>query len=301
MCAAGSDDYAEQNWLMTDDPNLEISQRIKQALVHVRGQSEGVPLNKNSAVTVNFHPDAEHCGGIMIASLARDGVYRSQFETGISNGALAKHPDAGRRLWERQIFGGAYEHCDPADRPKYGALSYMKLPVGASPRFGSAHLRLKSHVLKRTTFCFPDSHMGAQYFGTADHMGLVDRLDDYRAIPDPLDHYVEAHVHGSLEIERSVDAVVLDPSHRGTEVEDAAHNLGCPVEWHHGFRMTVAQLSDCVSYRGEEAASLAISLFEDDVLTPAILGAARRAKHADPKTFKHLWHCLARFGSPVIL
>lgn len=298
-CVTGKEHHAELNGLMTDDPNLEISPRITQALVHVRGQSEGVELDKNTAVTVNFHPDAEHCGDIMIASLAQDGVYRSQFETGISNGALAKRHDAGRPLWERQIFGGAYEHCDPADRPKYGALNCMKLPIGASPRFGSAHLRLKSHVLNRTTFCFPDSHMGAQYFGTAKHMGLLERLDNYRAISDPLDHYVEAHVHGSLEVERSVDAIVLDPSHRGTEVEGAAHMLGCPVEWHHGFRMTVAQLSDCASYRGEEAADLAALLFEDDILTPAILGAARRAKRADPKTFKHLWHCLARFGSPV--
>lgn len=286
---------------MAGDPNPELPKCITQALIHVRGQSEGVALNKSSAVTVNFHPDAEHCGDIVVASLARDGVYRSQFETGISNGALATHLGTGRLLWERQIFGGAYEHCEPEDRPKYGALNFMNRPVGASPRFGSAYLRLKSHVLNRTTFCFPDSHMGAQYFGTADRMGLLERLDDFRAIPDPLDHYVEAHVHGSLEFEKSVDAVVLDPSHRGTEVEDAAHTLGCPVEWHHGFRMTVAQLSDCVSYRSEEAACLAASLFEDEILTPAILGAARRAEHADPKTFKHLWHCLARFGSPVIL
>ncbi len=272
-----------------------------QALAHVRSQSEGVALDKNATVTVNFHPDLQHGGSIVIATLARDRVYRSQFETGISNGALAKQPDAGRQLWERQIFGGAYEDCNPVERPKYGALSSRQHPVGASPRFGSAHLRLKQNVLHRTTFCFPDSHMGAWYFGTADQMGMLDRLDDFRAIPDPLDHYVEAHVHGAIDIEENVDAVVLDPSHKGTEVHEAAHRLGCPVEWHPGFRMTIAQLSDCVAYRGEGVAKLAIPLFEAEVLTPAILGAARREKTADAKTFKHLWHCLARFGSPAVL
>lgn len=102
----------------------------------------------------------------------------------------------------------------------------MKLPVGASPRFSSAHLRLNSHVLNRATFCFPDSHMGPRDFETTDRMGLLERLDSFRSLSD----YVEAHVHGSLEIEATVDAVVLDPSHKGTEVDDAAHKLGCPVE-----------------------------------------------------------------------
>ncbi len=286
---------------MAEDPSLGKSHLGTHALDHVRGRADGAALHKNAAVTINFHPDAEHRGSIVIASLARDGVYRSQFETGISNGALAKQLNAGRQLWERQIFGGAYEGCNPADRPKYGALSDQRNPVGASPRFGSAHLRLKPNVLPRTTFCFPDSHMGARYFGTADRMGLLDRLDGFRAISDPLDHYVEAHVHGKLNIEESVDAVVLDPSHRGTEVDEAAHALGCAVEWHPGFRMTVAALSDCVAYRGENAAKLATLLFEDEALTPAIWGAARRKEHADAKMFKHLWHCLARFGSPAVL
>ncbi len=283
---------------MTDDPNSDLAQRVTRALAHVRSQSHGRALQAGTSVTVNFHPDALQYGGLMIAALARDGIYRSQFETGISNGALAQSTDEGRLLWERRIFGGAYEGCAPADRPKYGALNVWQLPIGASPRFGSAHLRLKPNVLPRTTFCAPDSHMGPEYYGTADRMGLMDRLDIVQTLPDPLDHYVEAHVHGPLRIDEAVEAVVLDPSYKGTEVEDAAHNLGCPVEWHPGFRLTAEQLSDCATYRGDDAAKLAGSLFENDVLTPARLGTARRARDADPKTIKHLWHCLAMLGSP---
>ena len=286
---------------MADNSNSIASLPGKQALAYVQGLSDGAALNKNATITVNFHPDAEHYGNIMIASLAIDGVYRSQFETGISNGALAKHSNAGRWRWERQIFGRAYEDCNPADRPKYGALNFKQLLGGASPRFGSAHLRLTSNVLSRTTFCFPDSHMGARDFGTADRMGLLERLDNFRSLPDPLDHYVEAQVHGLLNIEDSVAAVVLDPSHQGTEVDEAAHKLGCPVEWHSGFSLSVAHLSECATYRSEEVADLAASLFEGEVITPAVLGNAQRAEQADPKTLKHLWHCLARFGAPVIL
>ncbi len=43
-------------------------------------------------VTVNFHPDRLLAGATVLAWLAREGVYRSQFETGISNGGLTAHP-----------------------------------------------------------------------------------------------------------------------------------------------------------------------------------------------------------------
>lgn len=43
------------------------------------------------SVTLQFHPDWPYAGGLVIESLARDGRYRSQFETGISNGGLTAH------------------------------------------------------------------------------------------------------------------------------------------------------------------------------------------------------------------
>lgn len=39
-------------------------------------------------VTLQFHPDWPHEGGLVIESMAADLVYRSQFETGVSNGGL---------------------------------------------------------------------------------------------------------------------------------------------------------------------------------------------------------------------
>lgn len=117
------------------------------------------------SVTLNFHPDVPHGSGLMIDALARDGLYRSQFETGASNGGLTAHAGGDRWNWESRIFGGAYDLEPPGMRPKYGALNYRGWRVGGSPRFGSAHVRLRPHALARTTFCYPDSHLTPDDFG----------------------------------------------------------------------------------------------------------------------------------------
>ncbi|CAI9417101.1 hypothetical protein ANOBCDAF_03891 [Pleomorphomonas sp. T1.2MG-36] len=275
------------------------SSPIASALAHVRDKSLGGPLPGPAAVTINFHPDALHQGRWVIEALAREGVYRSQFETGISNGGLTAHPGGERWLWEQGIFGGAYDGADPALRPKYGALNYRGRATGGSPRFGSAHLRLRPHVLERTTFCYPDSCYSPAHFGVADRMGLVALAERQRASTDVLDDYVEAHVHGPLTLGEDVEALVLDACYRGTEIEAVAATLACPVEWHAGFRMPAARVADCVAYRGQEFADLAAALMNDGILTPRDIGLARRDGRADWQSLKRVWHCVARFGSPA--
>lgn len=105
--------------------------------------------------------------------MATDGRYRSQFETATSNGGLTAHPGGDRWRWESRLFAGAYDHAPPAARPVYGSLNHHPYPVGASPRFGSAHLRLNPHVLQRTTFCYPDSAENPVNVGTAQHFDLL--------------------------------------------------------------------------------------------------------------------------------
>lgn len=275
------------------------SSPIASALAHVRDKALGGPLPGPAAVTINFHPDALHQGRWVIEALAKEGVYRSQFETGISNGGLTAHPGGERWLWEQGIFGGAYDGADPALRPKYGALNYQGRATGGSPRFGSAHLRLRPHVLERTTFCYPDSCYSPAHFGVADRMGLVALAERQRASTDVLDDYVEAHVHGPLTLCEDVEALVLDACYRGTEIEAVAATLACPVEWHVGFRMPAARVADCVAYRGQEFADLAAALMTDGILTPRDIGLARRAGRADWQSLKRVWHCVARFGSPA--
>ena len=111
-------------------------------------------VTAHGRLTLNFHPDRLLRDGRTVATaLDEEGVYRSQFETGISNGGLTAFPGGYRDRWEEALFGGAYQHGDlpPADRPKYGGLNLLDHPDGACPRFGSCHLRLRPEVLGRAT------------------------------------------------------------------------------------------------------------------------------------------------------
>ena len=55
-------------------------------------------------VTLNFHPDRVLRGKPILDALAEDGVYRSQFVTGTSNGGLTAYPGGARWRWESRIF-----------------------------------------------------------------------------------------------------------------------------------------------------------------------------------------------------
>jgi hypothetical protein len=162
----------------------------------------------DAPITLHFHPDRRLPDGRSVAEALRDeGVYRSQFETGISNGLLG-----GDRLrWEHELFAGAYDEALPADRPKYGALNVNRRVAGACPGFGSCHLRLRPEVNRRTTQL-------------------------------PVDDYLEAHVHGPVRLAEDAEGVVLDPVYAGTEFAEALAATALPVEWHDGFVLAVADI-----------------------------------------------------------
>jgi hypothetical protein len=268
------------------------------ALAHVAACSAGPPLDTALRVTLNFHPDRLHRGVPILSVLATDGVYRSQFETGTSNGGLTAHPGGDRWAWESRIFGAAYDDAAPADRPKYGALNYRRREIGGSPRFGSAYLRLRPELLHRCTFCYPDSAFGPADFGVGSHMPLLAQAEaDDR---DALDDYIEAHVHGPLLLARDVEALVLDPCFRDTEVEALAGRLPCPLEWHRGFRLAVEVLHRHPDYRGPAYVALGEALARAGELTPVVIGEAARTGRYDPQDLKKVWHYIARFGAPEI-
>ncbi|WP_328657054.1 DUF3626 domain-containing protein [Nocardia salmonicida] len=247
------------------------------------------------SVTVNFHPDWLATDRLILEALVDDGNYRSQFVTGTSNGGLTAHPGGDRWHWESRMFGGAYDHAPREDRPVYGALNFRRSSVGAAPRFGSAHLRLTAAVLDRATFCYPDSYLDPSNFGVASSMGLIElaEADDQ----DALDNYVEAHIHGPVQLDRDVEAIVLDPSHRGTELEAIARRLPCPVEWHNGFRLSIDGLLRHSEYRGAQDVELGVSLAVDGLLDARLIGRAAQSGRYDPQALKKVWHYLARFGT----
>ena len=206
-------------------------------------RSSGGPVDPDLRVTLNFHPDRLALAGglLVLEAMGRDGRYRSQFETGTSNGGLTAYPGGGRWSWESRIFGAAYDDAPAAERPTYGSLNFRRRTAGGSPRFGSSHLRLRPDTLARTTFCYPDSYTEPDDFGVAAAMSLIE-LAEADDPDDLLDDYSEAQVHGPVRLDRDVEAVVLDPSFRGTRVEEIARGLRCPVEWHGGFRLAAAEL-----------------------------------------------------------
>jgi len=84
-------------------------------------------MKSHARVALHFHPDRLD---FKLHSVAEDllasGIYKSQFETKLSNGSVSAHPGGERDLWEQKIFGGHYtfEKASVAERPKYGALDF---------------------------------------------------------------------------------------------------------------------------------------------------------------------------------
>ncbi|WP_433533335.1 DUF3626 domain-containing protein [Micromonospora sp. CA-263727] len=247
-------------------------------------------------VTLNFHPDRLLADGRTVAeALATEGVYRSQFETGISNGGLSAYPGGDRDRWEQRLFGGAYQRpgVRPAERPKYGGLNLLDHPDGACPRFGSCHLRLRPEALVRSTFCFGDSHLGPRDVGTVDvvepvlaaliaataatgvSLGrpdmdlvaltgeLLTRREDVAGVPRAagraLDDYVEAQVHGEIRLAGDVLELVADPSFGGTgtgaTLAALARRYGFPLRWHAGFALPAHRVD--AGFRGPAVPLLA--------------------------------------------
>ncbi|UFU06308.1 DUF3626 domain-containing protein [Ruania halotolerans] len=248
-------------------------------------------------MTLHFHPDRLPGGTPILRLMATDGRYRSQFETGTSNGGLTAHPGGDRWRWESRLFASVYDDAPSAARPVYGSLNHRQRSVGGSPRFGSAHFRLSAASLQRTTFCYPDSVLEPVNLGTAAHMSLTDLADADEQ--DLLDDYVEAHVHGGVHFERDVEALVLDPCYRGTDVEGDAHELGVPVEWHPGFATTVDAVSQHPGYRGCHVIEAAARIAVDGALTARVVGDAARAGREEEQILKRVWHYTARFGYPT--
>ncbi|SNY44857.1 DUF3626 domain-containing protein [Paractinoplanes atraurantiacus] len=307
----------------------------QRALEHVRGlfpEASPVPA---APITVNFHPDRLLAGGATVAErLAGEGVYRSQFETGISNGGLTAYPGGDRDRWEQRMFGGAYTGA--AGRPLYGGLNLACYPDGASPRFGSCHLVLAEAVSLRATFSHGDSFTEPAVVGTATTfrgvweslLSEVARTGRALNLPAPgpaewvralgvprtaagraMDDYVEAQIHGGLTLAADVTAVVADPSFRGTPVEAHLRALGSPLRWAPGFRLAAAEFP--AELRGPEVPALAAAVgerFGRETLDAELVGRAAR----EPSTWagfggraevlqllKYVWHILVLRGEPA--
>lgn len=266
----------------------------EKALSYVDAKSKGDPIDRSLRITLNFHPDRQNNGIQILDALLQEGVYRSQYETGTSNGGLTAHPGGDRWSWESRMFGAAYDNSKPSERPKYGSLNYKNSTYGGSPRFGSSYFRLTEQCLDRATFCYPDSVFSPEDFGTSAHMSLVEIAKSDSK--DFLDDYIEAHVHGVLNISTDIEALVLDPSFKGAVIEETAKRLPCKLEWHEGYHLPVDLLTKNPDYRGQEYVDLGVELAQKGVITPKIIGDAASTGIYNEQDLKRVWHYVARFG-----
>ncbi|OAA55862.1 hypothetical protein SPI_08069 [Niveomyces insectorum RCEF 264] len=142
-------------------------------------------ISTHASVCLHFHPDRLVGARSVAQCLLEDGVYRSQFETRISNGSVSAHPGGLRDEWERALFQGAYHSDDnsggsgwrPDLRPKYGALDLMRNADGPAIRFGSCWLMLKPTVSRRCTFTFGGSQDQPKWVGTSTELtGVLNAL-----------------------------------------------------------------------------------------------------------------------------
>ncbi|WP_238933387.1 DUF3626 domain-containing protein [Brevibacillus choshinensis] len=312
-------------------------------------------IRQHARVTLNFHPDRILPGGIsVVEGLFAAGSYQSQFETGVTNGSRTAFPGGDRDRWEEKLFGGAYQSSTDRgkERPKYGALNLMNYADGASPRFGSCYIQLRPELLQRCTFTFGDSHTGPEHFGTLDsfdailaallhsadtgkealgspnmdvpavvHQLLTPRTKDFQEanhrVGRALDDYIEAQIHGDIDLRTDVEALFADPSYRDTDMESLLQQLcnryGIELIWHPGFALPVREVP--VDFRGPAMPPLAARVDQQygsssGVLDAATIGkaAADFSHHPDSwndwgtpeETWQHLkqiWHVLVRYGT----
>jgi len=284
-------------------------------------------LKSHARIGLHFHPDRPGPDQKPVAqALLEGGVYRSQFETGISNGGVSAHPGGVRDEWEKIIFQDAYsfKNSDVTERPKYGALNLMLHPDGPSPRFGSCYLVLKPEVSHRSTFTYLDSHQNppekgtyeefddimaallqevfTRDFGIGENRLMPDKLINHlitvlpKTFSDPaermparnLNHYIEAQIHGEIRLDRDVEALVSDPSFDRVEVGKMLDTI-CSQNGIRRFRHRGFRLSVKnvpVNFRGLYMPSLAKRIALDGYVDASLIGEAVMDLYLNPDSWR---------------
>ncbi|KXS20926.1 hypothetical protein M427DRAFT_41103 [Gonapodya prolifera JEL478] len=243
----------------------------------------------------------------------------------------------------------------PHHRPKYGALHLMGHPDGPAPRFGSCYILLKPRVSRRCTFTWLDSHANnLEAVGTSDSFvailaklfqesftrdfalgehsmrppKLFERITsleftsqdrDPAGAPQPmrnLDHYIEAQIHGDIDLLRDAYALVADPSFQSTPCGDVLERLASTYSlrllYHSGYSLAVDSVPP--DFRGPTMPSIAARIARDGVVDARAIGDAVRDLRRDPakwadrgseqevlQELKLMWHVVVKFEEEPLL
>ncbi|OAB43715.1 DUF3626 domain-containing protein [Paenibacillus glacialis] len=286
-----------------------------------------VKLFKYTRVALHFHPDRPIVDMKNVAqALLEQGVYKSQFETHISNGSVSAYPGGARDQWEKMMFGGAYQLDGVTDsqRPKYGALDLMLHPEGPAPRFGSCYFLLSPSISYRCTFTYLDSHQNPKEKGTYGEFDDIlaaifkdaffrnDAIGDKDLTPrkfiehllynleepckDPskresnrnLNHYIEAQVHGDIALKDDVEVLVADPSFKGTYVGDLLEQISLKYSIKLYWHMGFSMRVEEIpsGFRGPTMPSLAKRIARNGYIDASVIGAAATDLKRNPEFWK---------------
>lgn len=334
----------------------EIRPRLLQTLAahgvsETRLEEVESAIRRSAQVQLAFHPDRQTTEGLsVVESLLMDGRYRSQFETKITSGSPTAFAGGDRDRWEQRLFGGAYDGCADAERPKYGALALLSYADGAAPRFGSCYMVLTTAALYRCTFLYGDSYSSPEELATvyqfesvlAPLCDDVSRTGSALGAREPsldrflvrlleslcgqtkltvgraLDDYVEAQVHGDIDLGRDVARLVADPAFQktgtGALLESLCAKFDIQLEWHPGFTLSVADVP--ADFRGPAMPYLARRIAVADTIDCVAIGVSAASLDRDPQAWlasdtsfdwgsaatawqyhKQLWHVLVRYGT----
>ncbi len=272
-------------------------------------------LKQHAKVALHFHPDRLDPAKKSVAeALLEQGIYKSQFETLLSNGSVSAFPGGDRDNWEKRLFGGAYQVDGTmnSERPKYGALHIMPHADGPAPRFGSCYFLLSPQVSRRCTFTYMDSHQDPKEKGTYEQFNSIlaaileeSFLRDYaigerdlsprrfiehlknnmeqpleNIVQNPpnrnLNHYIEAQIHGDVSLEHDVIALVADPSFKGTPTGQTLEQI-CEkyeIDLHWHKGFKLSVHDVPADFRGPNMPSLAAHIATTGQIDARTIGAA---------------------------
>ena len=160
--------------------HADLSNRLNRILQGDSGTTDAFhaaldAIRSAARVVLHFHPDRFTRDRLTVAeSLLSDGIYRNQYETGLSSGSRSAFAGGSRDRWERDLFGGVFHKPGvlPHERPKYGALELIRYSDGPLPRFGSCYFVLRKSVSQRSTYTFG----GSEQPRAIERLGTVDNL-----------------------------------------------------------------------------------------------------------------------------
>ena len=155
---------------------------------------------------------------MQLRGIAKDGRYKSQFESGTSRGLYSP----GRRIKaEKNLFNTPID-IDKSKRPAYGMINFGD-NLATGNQYGEFEIVLKNDVLKRTTITLGDSlsvdrwdrkaspfydpSIGSQLGEETKYgINLIERVKGGQASGIS---YIEAQIHGGFTVD-DIDYIAID-------------------------------------------------------------------------------------------